>query len=1030
MAQYDGEIIINTKINTDEFDSGTKRMKAGSAELESAVRKMVSTIEGLGEKTKNSLNKAVTAFAKQNSAYAQQKQKVEDLKAKIEELSSQKVETDEFKEIGNQIDSAEKRLNRLYETQALFLQSGGKTNSSAYIKRQNEIKNIEQVLKDAQIEQEELLNSGQAYQPVDTSALTSQLQAEQDKLRLSGESLQNTLDGLTAKLNQLSSAENKEAGEASAASSAFDGIKSKTSSLITEISALANDGFAKLTNGLKKICTSATSGAKAILNIGKSSKSTNKSLKSGIANILKYALSIQGLFTAIRKLKSAFTDGINNLVQYDKQTNKSISSMMNSLNQLKNSLATAFAPIINIVAPIITKFIGLITNAVNAIGKFLSVLAGKSTYTQAVKGNDDYADSVNSATDATQKANDENKKYLSGLDEMKQYDSGSSDSSSGVTYKEVSIDSPISSFAQQFKDLINADDWEGVGTLVASKLNAALKMIPWNSIQNTVASIVSKITQLLNGFFGDMDLANTVGVTLAQALNTVLLGAYIFVTGFKFEQFGTWIGTALNAAIATFKWGMLGTTIGKAIQGAFDLLEGIVDTYEWGSLASGIATSVNNLLKGIDFKKLATTISKAIEGISTEISNFIAGIDWEAIGKDVLDFLSGIDWKGIFSSLIDVVKSAIGGIDGFLTGIFGEGGATTIEAIAAAVLTVVAAVKAYTLAMAAYNAIQGIVNGTSELGIAIQKTLNAVMSANPIGLIIIAITALIAIFVVLWNKCDAFREFWIGLWDGIKEVAGVVWSAIQGFFTVAWDKIKATWNKASTFFKKVWESIKKIFAPVANYFKGIFKNAWDYVKSVFSTVGEFFTGIIDGVKKIFSGFIDFVTGIFTGDWKKAWNGIKKIFKGVWDVFYTIVKTPINLIIDGINFLWKNIYKAISSIVNTVGDVAGALGDLFGQDWHFKMPDDPPTIPHLAKGAVIPPRSEFMAVLGDQKSGTNIETPENLLRQIMREELGKINTSGGGTYEFTAQINRRTLFDEMIKEGQLRKKTTGRNAFQF
>ena len=170
--------------------------------------------------------------------------------------------------------------------------------------------------------------------------------------------------------------------------------------------------------------------------------------------------------------------------------------------------------------------------------------------------------------------------------------------------------------------------------------------------------------------------------------------------------------------------------------------------------------------------------------------------------------------------------------------------------------------------------------------------------------------------------------------------------------------------------------------------------------------------------------------MFTGDWKKAWNGVKKIFKGVWDVFYSIVKAPINLIIDGINFLWKGIYTAVKGIVDSIGSVAGALGDIFGKDWHFKMPKNPPTIPKLATGAVIPPKQEFLAVLGDQKRGTNIETPENLLRQIMREELGNIKTSGGGNYEFVAQINRRTLFDEVIKEGKLRKKTTGRNAFQF
>lgn len=84
---------------------------------------------------------------------------------------------------------------------------------------------------------------------------------------------------------------------------------------------------------------------------------------------------------------------------------------------------------------------------------------------------------------------------------------------------------------------------------------------------------------------------------------------------------------------------------------------------------------------------------------------------------------------------------------------------------------------------------------------------------------------------------------------------------------------------------------------------------------------------------------------------------------------------------------------------------------------------------LAKGAVIPPRSEFLAVLGDQKQGNNIETPEALLRKIVREETAG-RQAGGGSYRFTAQINRRTLFDEMMKEAQMRRDTSGRNPFEM
>ena len=84
------------------------------------------------------------------------------------------------------------------------------------------------------------------------------------------------------------------------------------------------------------------------------------------------------------------------------------------------------------------------------------------------------------------------------------------------------------------------------------------------------------------------------------------------------------------------------------------------------------------------------------------------------------------------------------------------------------------------------------------------------------------------------------------------------------------------------------------------------------------------------------------------------------------------------------------------------------------------------VPYLAQGAVIPPNKEFMAVLGDQKNGNNIEAPESLIRRIVREESGSGN---GRTYNFTAQINRRILFKEVIEEAKAQKIVTGRNPFE-
>lgn len=132
------------------------------------------------------------------------------------------------------------------------------------------------------------------------------------------------------------------------------------------------------------------------------------------------------------------------------------------------------------------------------------------------------------------------------------------------------------------------------------------------------------------------------------------------------------------------------------------------------------------------------------------------------------------------------------------------------------------------------------------------------------------------------------------------------------------------------------------------------------------------------------------------------------------------------------FLYMNFMYEDNSTISNVNSSLSGIEKAFTFSYDVTTPDGKrrwgkysmnlprvSTVPYLAKGAVIPPRSEFLAVLGDQKQGNNIETPEALLRKIVREETAGRQT-GGGSYRFTAQINRRALFDEMMKEAQMRR----------
>lgn len=148
--------------------------------------------------------------------------------------------------------------------------------------------------------------------------------------------------------------------------------------------------------------------------------------------------------------------------------------------------------------------------------------------------------------------------------------------------------------------------------------------------------------------------------------------------------------------------------------------------------------------------------------------------------------------------------------------------------------------------------------------------------------------------------------------------------------------------------------------------------------------------LIQGLKDVFGGLIDFVVGVFTGDWTRAWNGVVKIFKGIWNTILSIVGSVINLIIDGINWLiskLNTIQFSIPSWVPGIGGKSYGINISPVEKWE---------IPYLAQGAVIPPNREFLAVLGDQKQGTNIETPLSTMVQAFKTALSDMGYGGEQT----------------------------------
>lgn len=286
--------------------------------------------------------------------------------------------------------------------------------------------------------------------------------------------------------------------------------------------------------------------------------------------------------------------------------------------------------------------------------------------------------------------------------------------------------------------------------------------------------------------------------------------------------------------------------------------------------------------------------------------------------EKVLELVNGVDMSAFtgaiesaFSVLTDTVLPAI--TEGF----------GWILDHKDAIIAGLAGIAAGFLAFKVVTLIQSVTSAMKGMTLA-QAALNLVMNMNPIGLIVAAITALVTAFVVLWNKCEWFREFWIGLWDGIKAVVSTVWDAIVGFFTAAWENIKLVWSVVTGWFKAIWDGIKQVFSTVANWFKNIFSSAWNAIKSVWSVVTGWFKAIWDGIKKVFSVVATWFKDIF----KKAWDGIKNIWNSVTG-FFSGIWSGIKNVFSNVVGWFKSVFQ---KAVDTIKNVFSKIGDFFGGLW--------------------------------------------------------------------------------------------------
>lgn len=719
--------------------------------------------------------------------------------------------------------------------------------------------------------------------------------------------------------------------------------------------------------------------------------------------------------------------------------------------QLQSLKATVGQGLINIFTPVlkvINILLGKLATLANAFKSFTELITGKKSsgqtsgsgaglagtgaiadtadqYGQAADNAEKLADATNDNAKATKKANKETKNYLSSLDEVhKASSTGSSASSTPSGSGSGGTGSgggglPSSVGSVDYGSLAEGETALDKISDSAKKLADLLKKL-WKPFQDAWKKEGKNTIDAANiALSGIAKLAKSVGKSLVEVW-TNGTGTTMLTTMLRIAQnVLKTIGNIASGFADAWNKNNVGTQI---IQNIADALVVVMQFVE--KIAEDTATWAANL----NFYPLLESISNLTATFAPILESIGNVLEW-IYNNIILPMLKWVIETGL-PTVINLIADLVGFftdhqsiIEAFGTALIGAFAAEKIAVLAKSISGSITTVMDFTKGLIALmTGSGGIIGGIKAIATAI----------GPGGIFIAAVTACIAIGVLLYKN-----------WDKIKEVAGIVASAVVGFF------------------KTMGEGVSMILSDLKETVTGILNAIGTLVSNVISSIVKFVTSKTREMAEAATRKIS--------DMKEKtstlWNGMKANAKETWENIMTIVGNKVAAIRDaivnkftsarnrvveifgGIRDTIRNILNKVIGIVNrAIGTVNSAIGGIesafsFGP-WEVPTPFGKktigfsatfprvPTVPYLAKGAVIPPRSEFLAVLGDQKNGRNLEAPEGVIKDIIDDAFARHQQNSTGNVRFTAQINRRTVFDEIIEEAKLRRDTSGRNPFEL
>lgn len=698
--------------------------------------------------------------------------------------------------------------------------------------------------------------------------------------------------------------------------------------------------------------------ASAITGVGKSTRNSNNAFKVGFMTLLRYGLGIRSVYFLFRRLRKALGEGIGNLAQYSPAFNTVISNFISALTQLKNSFATAFAPIINVVAPILTTFINLVSEAVTRVGMLIAALTGQKTFIRAKGVQTDFAGSMDKTAGSTDKANKAAEKYkrtLAGFDDVEILKNPDSDSGSGGSgggggggggtgagdmFETVAMPSAFEDLAEMIREAWANADFTELGQILAEKIANALDNIPWDTVKAYAGKFGKSFATFLNGLMfvdeeGNSHLAQSIGRTIGEAINTVFTFANEFVSNIDPKLFGNFFADLFNSAIDTIDWNLIADTLSKGINNIFSAVETFADKFNFANLGTSIKNAIVQTLNGLNW----STIHGAVVSMATGLANFVNsfftpdlfGSLGTTIAKALNTAISGIKTFAVNWDAKQFGKAIGNGINNFFeTFNFESAGVTfgtLITKVGTALTNAISEVKWEDVGADLTDFIISIpwsdVFGTAE------QLTEAISGAAGEALAGIAK----AIFEGIQGAVDDYfaehqgetgEQIALGI---LKEIADYLWKTVnwpvtyivQPFITKFCEAFGI--NSPATN-PELLEAARNVGRGILNGIAEPFKDVADWVKEhILNPI----KGAVDGIKFTVQVVLEKV-----GEWAgEAWEAVKSGAKTVKKTVQTILEK----VGDWAGEAWSAFKSGTETVKKTVQAVFEKIGDWAGDAWN-------------------------------------------------------------------------------------------------